>query len=134
MTRTHAIRELIRLGELSHKELLKRHPDYPIVHSGEDSSPPSNVDEQIHDLLKDLPERDLYILLALMYVGRGDFDINHLKAAYLKMKDIFPSRDLAIYQMMGKAVLSEYLADAMDEVTDHHIDLDSPSFETLIAN
>src|SRR5438552_15774144 len=132
MTRSEAIRELIRLGELSRaywdKELHRRHPKYPLVQVGEDSGPPPPEDKQIQDLLKALPERDLYILLTLMYVGRGDFDLGRLRSAYLKMKETFPNRDLVIDQMTGKNVLSEYLTDALEEISERHIDLDSPSF------
>lgn len=134
MTRSETIRELIRLGELTRaywaKELPRRHPKYPLVQVGEDSGPPSPEDKQIHDLLNALPERDLYILLTLMYVGRGDFDLSRLRSAYAKMKEAFPNRALAIGQMTGTNVLSEYLTDAMEEIRERHIDLDSPSFVT----
>ena len=45
MTRTEALKELIRLGERSRaywdKELPKRHPKWPLVQTGEDSGPPN---------------------------------------------------------------------------------------------
>jgi hypothetical protein len=69
-----------------------------------------------------------------MYVGRGDFDIDHLDSAYRSIRDSFPSRELAIDQMLGKRALSEYLTDAWDEVQKRHIDLDSPSFVTSAVN
>jgi hypothetical protein len=138
MTRTEAIQELIRLGELSraywNTELHRRHPKYPIIQHGEDSGPPPPEDKQIHDLLNALPERDLYILLTLMYLGRGDFDLDHLALGYRKMKDAFPKRELAIDQMTGRTVLSEYLMDALEEIRQGHIDLDSQSFETSVAS
>ena len=137
-TRTEALHELIRLGELSRaywsKELPKHHPKYPIVQHGEASGPPPPEDKQIHDLLNGLPEPDLYILLTLMYLGRGDFDLNHLASGYRKIKNAFPERELVIDQMLGKTVLSEYLIDAMDEIREGRIDLDSQSFETSIAS
>jgi len=75
----------------------------------------------------------LYILLTLMYVGRGDFDLNHLKSGYLRMKESFPSRDSVIDQMVGMGVLSEYLADAMEEIRQGHIDVDTATFEASVA-
>lgn len=132
MMRSEAIRELIRLGELSHaywaKELPRRHPKYPLVQVGEDSGPPPPEEKQIRDLLNTLSERDLYIILSLMYIGRGDFDLGHLRSAYARMREAFPDRTLVIDQMIGTSVLAEYLTDALDEVRERHIDLDSPSF------
>lgn len=137
MTRKELIQELIRLGELSRAywdtELPRRHPKYPIVQQGEDSGPPAPADRQIHDLLDALNERDLYILLTLVYLGRGDFDLKHLRSAFRKMKDSFPDRELAIDQITSKTVLSEYLMDAMQEIRDSDIDVDSQSFETSVV-
>lgn len=138
MTRTEVIRELIRLGEESHayweKELRKRHPRYPIVQPGEDSGPQPPVDDQIQRLLKSLSETDLYIVLTLMYLGRGDFDLEHLKSGFLTMKESFPSRDAVMDQLLRKQVLSEYLADAMEEIRQGCIDVDSANFEARLAS
>jgi hypothetical protein len=138
VTRTDIIRELIRLGERSHaywdQQLPRRHPKYPLIQPGEDSGPPPPEDAEIQQLLNTLPERDLYILLTLMYVGRGDFDLHHFKSGYRKMKDSFPSRDLVIDQMTGTQVLSEYLADALEEIEQSHLNVDSPSFEASVAS
>ena len=91
MTRTEALKELIRLGERSRhyweRELPKRHPKWPLVQSGESSGPPPPEDAEIRELLRSLREEDLYLLCLLMYVGRGDFDIDHLGPAYRKTRD-----------------------------------------------
>ncbi len=134
MTRTEALKELIRLGRRSRRywerELPKCHPKWPLVQSGESSAPPPPEDAEIQELLRSLREEDLYLLCLLMYVGRGDFDIDHLGPAYRKTRDAFPSREVAIDQMVGRPELSEYLMDAWEEVQERRIDLDSPSFET----
>jgi hypothetical protein len=138
MTRSEALKELIRLGERSRaywdRELPKRHPKWPLVRTGEDSGPPPPEDAEILTLLRSLPEDDLFLLCLLMYVGRGDFDIDHLKPAYRNILETFPSREVAIDQMLGKRALSEYLTDAWDEVQKRHINLDSPSFVTSTVN
>jgi hypothetical protein len=69
-----------------------------------------------------------------MYVGRGDFDLDHLKAAYRRTRDTLPGRELAIDQMLGQPALSEYLTEAWDEVQKRHIDLDSLSFVASTIN
>lgn len=132
MNRSEALKELIRLGEGSRaywdREFPKRHPKWPLVQTGEDSGPPPPEDAEILNLLRSLPEEDLFLLCLLMYVGRGDFDIDHLKPGYRSVREELPSRELVIDQMLGKRALSEYLTDAWDEVQKRKIDLDSPSF------
>ena len=87
MTRTDALKELIRLGERSRdyweRELPKRHRKWPLVQSGESSGPPPPEDAEIKKLLKSLQEEDLYLLCLLMYVGRGDFHIDQLRPCLL---------------------------------------------------
>ena len=76
MRLSEVVREVIRLGDASRaywdRELPKHHPHYPVIRAGEDSAPPSPEDAQIQALLKSLPENQLYALLLLTYVGRGD--------------------------------------------------------------
>lgn len=137
MKLSEALREVIRLGNGSRaywdRELPKRHPQYPRIRPGEDFGPPPPEDVQIQALLESLPEHQVYALLVLMYVGRGDFDADHLPTAYETMKETFPSKEMAISQMMGKGTLSDYLTDAMEEVRNHRIDLDNMNFASALA-
>jgi uncharacterized protein DUF3775 len=132
MKLSEAVREVIRLGDASRaywdRELPRHHPHYPMIRAGEDSGPPPPEDAQIQALLKSLPEDQLYALILLMYVGRGDFSADHLAHAYQTMKETFPSKDLVIAQMTGKRTLAEYLTDAMEEIQKRNIDLDSLKF------
>ena len=137
MKLSEAVREVIRLGDASRaywdRELPKHHPHYPVIRAGEDSAPPPPEDAQIQALLKSLPEDQLYALILLMYVGRGDFSAHHLLPAYETMKETFPSKDLAIAQMTEKKALAEYLTDAMEEIQKRHIDLDNLKFASTVA-
>jgi hypothetical protein len=138
MKRTELVKELIRLGDGSRaywdRELPKRHPKWPMVQSGEESGPPPPEEAEIQRLLNTLPENDLLLLCLLMYVGRGDFDVDHLRQAFRSVRNRYPNRESAIDQILGKRALSEYLTDAWDEVTRHHIDIDSPSFVSSTVN
>src|SRR5438132_1508587 len=100
MRLTETVREAIRVGDRSRaywdRELPKRHPHYPLVRPGEDSGPPPPEDAQLQTLLESLPEDQLYALISLMYVGRGDFSADRLLPAYETMKETFPSRQTAI--------------------------------------
>ena len=137
MKLSDAVREIIRLGDASRaywdRELPKHHPHYPLIRADEDSAPPPFEDAQIESLLKSLPEDQLYAVILLMYVGRGDFSADDLLPAYQAMKETFPSKDLAIAHMMGQKTLAEYLTDAMEEIQKRHIDLDSIKFDRTVA-
>lgn len=132
MKLSESVREVIRLGNVSRaywdRELPKRHPHYPVIGAGEDSVPPPSEEAQIESLLRSLPEDQLYALILLTYVGRGDFSADGLLPAYQTMKEAFPSTDLAIAQMTGNTAIAEYLTDAMQDVQKRHIDLDKLSF------
>ncbi|HZU36307.1 MAG TPA: DUF3775 domain-containing protein [Gemmataceae bacterium] len=132
MKLSEVIAEVIRLGEASRaywdRELPRRHPHYPIIRPHEVAAPAPPEDAQIQSLLKKLPEDQLYALLLLTYLGRGDVNANHLLPAYQSMKATFTQRDLVIAQLMGNKALAEYLTDALDELRKHRIDLNSLQF------
>lgn len=137
MKLSEAVRELICLGDASRaywdRELPKRHPHYPIVRAGEDSGPPPPEEAQIEALLAVLPDDQLYALLLLTYMGRGAYSADHLLPAYQTMKEMFPSRDMAIAQMTEMIALAEDLTDALEEIRKRHIDLDSLKFASTAA-
>ncbi|MHB1561799.1 MAG: DUF3775 domain-containing protein [Isosphaeraceae bacterium] len=137
MKLSEAVREIIRLGNASRaywdRELPRHHPHYPLIRAGETPVPPPPEDSKIQSLLTSLPEDQLYALILLTYVGRGDSRADDLPLAYRTMKEIFPSKDLAIAQMTGEVALAEYLTDAMEEIQRRHIDLDSIKFENAVA-
>ncbi len=137
MKLSESVREVIRLGNMTRaywdRELPKRHPHYPLILAGEDSVPPPSEEAQIQSLLKSLPEDQLYTLILLAYVGRGDFSADRLVPAYQTMKETFLSTDLAIAQMTGNTAIAEDLTDALEEVQKRHIDLDQLSFASNVA-
>src|SRR5437879_3494034 len=137
MKLSEVVREVIRLGDASRaywdRELPKHHPRYPVIRAEDVSPPPPPEDAQIQALLKSLPEDQLYALVLLAYIGRGDLSAGHLVPEYQTMKEVFPSRDLAIAQLMGNKTLAEYLTDAMEEVQKRHIDLDTLRFASTVT-
>jgi hypothetical protein len=137
MKLSEVVREVIRLGDASRsywdRELPKRHPHYPVIRAGEVSPPPPPEDAQILALLKGLPEDQLYALVILSYIGRGDFRADRLQPEYQTVREVLPSRDLAIAHLTGTNTLAEYLTDAMEEVQTRHIDLDNLRFASAVA-
>ena len=137
MKLSKVVREAIRLGHAScaywDRELPKHHPHYPVIRAGEAPALPPAEDAQIQALVESLPEDQLYALVLLTYVGRGDVSADQLLPAYQTMKEVFPSRELAIAQVTGKKALAEYLTDAVAEIHKRHIDLDSLRFPSTLA-
>jgi hypothetical protein len=113
--------------------LPKHHPHYPVILAEEPLAPPPPEDAQIQALLKNLPEDQLYAVTLLMYVGRGDFTVDRLIPAYRTIKEILPSKELAIAQITGQKTLGEYLVDAIAEIQTRHINLDSLKFPSAVA-
>jgi hypothetical protein len=129
MKLSEAVRDIIRLGDASRaywdRELRRHHPHYPMIHPGEDEPPPPPEDAQIQAVLNSLSEDQLYSLILLMYVGRGNYRTDQLPSAYQAMKESFPSKELIIGRMTGDTWLAADLADAMEQIKKHHIDPDN---------
>jgi hypothetical protein len=121
-------KEVISLAEAIRSywdaELPKHHPDYPWIHSGEDSGPAPPEEKKLMDLLDKLSEADIYKLITIMYLGRGDFGTDNLTESYEQMRSTFESPAIAASQMMGKGPLADYLADGLAELKKNGIDVD----------
>jgi hypothetical protein len=128
MKLSETVKEVIALsaaiGNYWDTELPKRHPNYPVVDAGEDSGPPPPQKKQLRDLLKSLPEDDIYKLTLLMYLGRGDFGTDDLATHYEAVKKRFAKPEWAISQMMEKAPLADYMTDGLTELEKNGIDVD----------
>jgi hypothetical protein len=105
-------------------ELPKRHPSYPIVAPGEDSGPSPPEEAELREFLEQLSDEEIYKLVLVMYLGRGDFGTDDLRTHYRTLKDRFRKRERAISQMEGKAPLAEYLSDGMANLKKNGIDID----------
>ena len=112
-------------------ELPKRHPDYPLVHSGEDSGPPPPEQEKLKDLLANLPDDDVYKLALIMYLGRGQFGTDDLEGSFEALKKTLGNPDSAASQMTEKAPLADYLTDGLAELKKSGIDVDHLTFTSV---
>jgi hypothetical protein len=112
-------------------ELPKRHPHYPVVSLNEDSGPPPLEQAKLRNLLSSLPEEEIYALMLVMYVGRGDIGTDDLATHYEKLKERFPNPEWAISQMEGKAPLAEYLADGLAEFEKCGADVNQLAFSSV---
>lgn len=138
MKLSEAAQEVIYLAEAIraqwYRELPKRHPRYPLIQPGEDSGPPPPEAARLESLLKSLPEEQVYILLLLMYIGRGDCGTGHLAESYQSLRETFEKPELAVSQMMDQPVLADYLLDGLEELKKDKIDIDRISFSKSTAS
>ncbi len=120
--------QVIRLGEAIRNywdaELPKRHRDYPFVHPGEDSGPPPPEEKELNDLLSSLPDDELYKLLLIMHLGRGDFGMDDLQAHYEALKERWETPEWAAAMMTQKPSLPYYLTDGLAKLKKSGIDID----------
>lgn len=128
MKLSEVIPKVIALAQASREywdaELPKRHPDYPLIHPGEESGPPPPQELELRALLSELPEQRIYQLLVLMYLGRGDFDTGELAEQNLRLRETFAKPQWAVAQMMEKAPLADYLTEGLAKLRKKRIDVD----------
>jgi hypothetical protein len=113
-----------RVREYYATELPKRHPDYPLIRQDEERVLPPPEEKELEKFLASLSEEQVYRLILIMYLGRGDFGIDELAGYYEALKGTFEDSRHAASQMMDKAPLGDYLLDGLKELRSHNIDVD----------
>jgi Protein of unknown function (DUF3775) len=125
--------EVIRLARATREywdaELPKRHPDYPVVHPGEDSGPPPPQEAELRTLLQTLPEDVVYKLLLLTHIGQGDFDWRDLPGDFGRLKQTFAEPARVVELLLATVPLADYLADGLATLRESKIDPDKLSFK-----
>jgi len=106
------------------EELSKAHPLFPLTGPEDKEVPAPKEEVELKKLLKSLPAEDVFKLVTLMYLGRGDFDVPDLPGQVAELKTTFESADLAIDQMTEKMQLGEYLAEARSCLNDARVSLE----------
>jgi Protein of unknown function (DUF3775) len=113
------------------RELPKRHPNYPVIESGEPETPPPAEEIQLRGFLASLDPEMIYQLILIMYLGRGDFEAADLKGYYGALKKTFDTPEIAASQMMEKAPLADYLSDGLAELQRRKINVDRSPFPSV---
>jgi hypothetical protein len=107
------------------EKLPKWYSHYPIISPGEEAPPPPPEEAALSQFLSELPAELLNQLALVMYLGRGDFDVEDLAAAYAAMKQTFGEPKWAASVMMEKAPLADYLSDGLMQLQEHGIGVDN---------
>lgn len=106
-------------------ELPKRHPNYPVIGIDDESVPPPPEEKELRDFLTTLSDDMIYQLMAIIYLGRGEFGTDDLAGCHDALKSLIgdPS-DAASQMMIYKATLSDELSDGLKELRKHSINVD----------
>lgn len=120
-----------KVREYYARELPKRHPNYPLVGLDEESVPPPPEEKALREFLATLSEDLIYQLLLIMYLGRGDFGTDDLTEYYQALNGTFGDPEHAASQMLDKAPLADYLADGLEELRKHKINVDKLPLKKL---
>jgi hypothetical protein len=105
-------------------ELPKRYPRYPLVDLDEESVPPPPEERELRDFLASLPAETVYQLLLLLYLGRGYFGMDELAGSYESLKSGYRDPQEASGQLLRAGSLAEDLADGLEELRKHNINVD----------
>jgi hypothetical protein len=129
MKRTENIRRIIALATAIRRhwneEAPKHFRSFPVSWGEEPSLPDPPQREELRALLIGLSPAATYLLLSIIYIGRGDFGTDNLLAFCEELSDTFSKPAWAAQQMLGKAPLGDYLAGGVAELTAAGIDVDS---------
>jgi hypothetical protein len=108
-------------------ELRKRYPHYPLIYPGEEdeeSVPPPPEEIALKDFLGSLSEEMLYQLVLIMDLGRQQVETDNLAGYYESLRGEGSHPEYAVSQLMNSGPLAEVLADGLDELRKHHLNVD----------
>jgi Protein of unknown function (DUF3775) len=87
--------------------------------------PPSEADNKLIEFLRNQRAATVYMLAAVMYLGRGDFDDDFDPLdRYTQMAETFAKVEYAVQQIAFKVPLPHYLQDGFDILTKAGIEID----------
>jgi len=85
----------------------------------------SRIREEMRAFLEDKRAADAYMLITVMYLGRGDFGTAGMMDSYQDMSDTFSTPQRAVRQMLEKSNLHEYLRAGLEKLSRAGIEVDT---------
>ncbi len=81
---------------------------------------------ELKAFLNGLPAATIYMMTVIMYLGRGEgeVDVHNLLGEYEEISDKFKKLGSAVFQMMSKSVLAEYLEKGLALLSESGLDVD----------
>ncbi|MBY0523317.1 MAG: DUF3775 domain-containing protein [Gemmataceae bacterium] len=131
MKLSEIVREVITLAKAANQARLTSGPDddSPLVTSGSYTSMTASLTAEelrLRAFLQTLPASVIFMLNALMHLGRGDFGPKELLDHYMDIGEIyFGIPELAAADMFEAMPLAEMLEEALEELASAGMDVDA---------
>lgn len=123
MNFSEILTQAIVLAKQAHEARENRDDDEAVM-VDEDGIPLFPEDLRLDTFFKAQPPPVIYMLTAVMYLGRGDFKVKALRRQYEDISESFGGKELAARLMFGKWVLPEYLEAGQKALSRAHVDVD----------
>lgn len=81
-------------------------------------------ERRLDAFFKAQPASVIYMLTAVMDLGRGDFNIKALRDRYMEVSETFGGKEWAARLMLEKGVLPKYLEAGQKALDQAHVDVD----------
>ncbi len=123
------LRQAILLAKAAYESRMahNRTDDLPIVASGSSAAVLKSrtaEERRLDSFLQSQTPAVVYLLTAVMYLGRGDFEVKDLRDQYEAMSESFGGREWAARQMMEKLPLPDYLEQGLQKLIQSRFDAD----------
>jgi hypothetical protein len=126
MTLAQVGQQVISLSRAANQARVARGKvDSPIVSASVPTMKlPSAAENALRDYLQSQSPEVIYMLMAIMYLGRGDFGPKELQDRYRDISETFGGKEWAATQMLEKQLLPEYLEEGFRRISRTHVDVD----------
>ena len=129
MKLSEIVREAISLARSAKQARSAEGPedDSPILSSDGDTSTMRlrTVEERrLREFLEAQSPAVVYMLAAIMYLERGDFDAKELLDQHSDMSETLGTPSLAESQLLARMALPEYLEEGFKKLAKAHLDID----------
>jgi hypothetical protein len=130
MKPSEILREVVSMARAANtaREQEPAEGDAPLVSSGFDTTtmrPAVAEERRLWNFLQAQPANLVYLLTALMYLGRGDYrSKDDFLNTYADMSSTFGSPRAAARQMVVKTVLPDYLEQGLQRLQEMGLDID----------
>lgn len=124
MSFSDILKRAIVLAKQAYQARLSRdaEDDSPMVDPDGVSRTPE--ERQLAKFFEEQPPSVIYMLTAIMYLGRGDFGVRALPRQYEEISESFGGKEWAARLMWGKVVLPERLEEGEKILLQAHVDVD----------
>jgi hypothetical protein len=85
----------------------------------------TDAERRLYEFLDAQTPQAVYLLTALMYLGRGDFEAKELRERYEEVSETFGGPKGAISLLLGIISLPEFLDKGLKKAESAGVDLDS---------